>query len=487
MYKVLLVDDEILAIQFLENLIDWQELNCQIAGTATTVRKALALARDLRPDIVFMDIKMPGMDGLEVAERILEEVKNTEIIILTAYPDFTFAKKALKLGVLDFLIKHELDEEMVKAAVKKAILELQKKDQVERMLTERWLKEGWEGKAAIPVPHRLKEYTGVYRILMVKTQSLCQKNQCSLSGEWTEGIQISSVKGSFYEKYGPAVFLLGTGTGRTETGKREQFREAALRILTRGEYLEKTSFMGIYSEEFSSIEDYQVVCRRLKQFQDLTLYQTHHLLFPEEYMRLSVIHPQWPQDAVAKLYRLMTEEPAELRSFLKQVFETEQMDFWIDTAELRPFAGLSEKCGGDWKLLTASRSVAEFLKNEGKITEEIGMPHGGRHRKVIQAEAYIREHFREDINSASIGEALHISDGYLRKIFKQERGITLKDYLQNYRIRKAREYLESGKYRISEIAQMCGFKTSQHFSTVFKNVMGKSPGAYTGDGNKENN
>ena len=124
-----------------------------------------------------------------MAERILEEVKNTEIIILTAYPDFTFAKKALKLGVLDFLIKHELDEEMVKAAVKKAILELQKKDQVERMLTERWLKEGWEGKAAIPVPHRLKEYTGVYRILMVKTQSLCQKNQCSLSGEWTEGIR----------------------------------------------------------------------------------------------------------------------------------------------------------------------------------------------------------------------------------------------------------------------------------------------------------
>ena len=160
------------------------------------------------------------------------------------------------------------------------------------------------------------------------------------------------------------------------------------------------------------------------------------------------------------------------------------MDFWIDTAELRPFAGLAEKCGGDWKLLTASRSVAEFLKNEGKITEEIEMPHGGRHRKVIQAEAYIREHFREDINSASIGEALHISDGYLRKIFKQERGITLKDTCRITESEKPGNTLNPENTG-SQRSRRCAGLRPAAFQYCFQNVMGKSPGAYTGDGNKK--
>lgn len=486
MYKVLLVDDEILAIQFLEQLVSWEELNCNVVGTATTVRKALGLVRELKPDIVFMDIKMPGMDGLEVTERILQESKNTEIIILTAYPDFEFAKKALKLGVLDFLIKHEVDEEMVKAAVNKAVLEIKKKDQIERMLTERWMKEGWEGISVQIIPQKLAEYAGTYRILMVKPQLLCLKNGEPFSREWLDGIQFSAIRGSYCEKSGPAIFLLGA-EGRTESAKREQFREIAINILERGEKFGEIPLMGIYSEEFSDIGHYQAICSRLKQFQNLALYQSHHVLFPEEYIRLCVAEPKWPQDAANKLYELITGKSIELRKFIKDVFGADQPDFWIKTEDLKPFTELLAKYGGDWSVLSAARSVAEFLKNEGKMKENLAVLHGGKHRKVMQAEAYIRDHFQEDINSAAIGEALHVSDGYLRKIFKQETGITLKEYLQNYRIKKAREYLGSGKYRISEIAQMCGFKTSQHFSTVFKHVVGKSPGVYTGDSNKENN
>lgn len=64
MYKVLIIDDEILAIHFLEHLIDWKEMGCSIVATATTASRAMALVKEIRPDIIFMDIKMPGADGL---------------------------------------------------------------------------------------------------------------------------------------------------------------------------------------------------------------------------------------------------------------------------------------------------------------------------------------------------------------------------------------------------------------------------------------
>lgn len=487
MYKVLLVDDEILAIQFLERLVNWEKLSCQVVGFATTVRKALRLARELRPDIVFMDIKMPGMDGLEVTERILAEAKDTAIIILTAYPDFEFAQKALKLGVLDFLIKHELDEDMVKDAVKKAVSEIQRKEQVNRVLTERWMSEGWAEKTELSTPRKLTELTGTFRLLMVKPQSLCLKSEDCPLEEWTENVCSPSVRGGFYEKPDVSIFLIEAEAVRSENGKRWSFRETADSLLESGGHLKDFSLLGIYSEEFSDIRKYREICLKLKCFQHMTPYQTHHLLFPEDYKKLSVITPQWPQSAADKLYDRMAENPVELRKLVKTVFGTESGDFWIDTEELKPFGELLGKCGKDWELLRKIRSVAEFLKTAAELKEELAVRHGEKNEKVIQAEAYIREHFGENIGSTLIGEVLHVSDGYLRKIFKQETGLTLKEYLQDFRIRKAREYLESGQYRVSEIAQMCGFKSSQHFSTVFKNIVGKSPGAYTGDGNKEHN
>ena len=98
---------------------------------------------------------------------------------------------------------------------------------------------------------------------------------------------------------------------------------------------------------------------------------------------------------------------------------------------------------------------------------------------------YVHHHFGEDINSAVIADQLQVSDGYLRKVFKKEMGNTLKEYILLYRIERAKQYLESGKYKISDITELCGFKTSQHFSTVFKHIVGISPGAYNSGKDKK--
>ena len=97
---------------------------------------------------------------------------------------------------------------------------------------------------------------------------------------------------------------------------------------------------------------------------------------------------------------------------------------------------------------------------------------------VKQTVAYIRTHYSEDISSSVIAEKLYVSDGYLRALFKKECSCTIKDYIQQYRIERAKELLLKDEKKIYEIAGQCGFASSQHFSRVFHQLTGMTPGEY---------
>lgn len=91
MINAIVVDDELNARKLLPLLIDWEALGCQFIGEASNGSEALDLIETLRPDVVFTDINMPFMDGLELAGIIKEREPLTKTVILTAYPEFEYA------------------------------------------------------------------------------------------------------------------------------------------------------------------------------------------------------------------------------------------------------------------------------------------------------------------------------------------------------------------------------------------------------------
>lgn len=105
MYKVLLVDDEIKNYQLFQKLVNWEEKGFTIAGTAADGLEALQLYEELQPDLIFMDIQLPMMDGLECVRCIREENEEIPIIIVSAYGEFNYAQKAIRYGVQEFLLK----------------------------------------------------------------------------------------------------------------------------------------------------------------------------------------------------------------------------------------------------------------------------------------------------------------------------------------------------------------------------------------------
>jgi two-component system response regulator YesN len=116
MYKVLIVDDEPVIAEGLKRIVDWEKYNCVVAGTASSGKEGLAMVEKCQPDILFTDIRMPGMDGLTMIAALRSEHKNLQVIILTGYRDFDYAREALNLGVFRYLVKpskmKELDEAM---------------------------------------------------------------------------------------------------------------------------------------------------------------------------------------------------------------------------------------------------------------------------------------------------------------------------------------------------------------------------------------
>lgn len=105
MYKVIIVDDEPIIVEGLRKVVHWADYGCEVVATANGGQEGLEAVRTYRPDIVFSDISMPGMDGLSMIAALRSEFPDMYITILTGYRDFDYAQRAINLGVFRFLLK----------------------------------------------------------------------------------------------------------------------------------------------------------------------------------------------------------------------------------------------------------------------------------------------------------------------------------------------------------------------------------------------
>ena len=105
MYKVFLIEDEIVIREALERMIPWNEYGFELVGKAKDGEIALPMIRKTKPDVLITDIKMPFMDGLTLSGIVKKEIPEIRIVIVSGYDDFEYARKAIALGVDDYLLK----------------------------------------------------------------------------------------------------------------------------------------------------------------------------------------------------------------------------------------------------------------------------------------------------------------------------------------------------------------------------------------------
>lgn len=115
MLRILVVDDETTVRKGIILGVDWAALDCTVVGEAANGLEALEAAEACKPDLIISDIRMPKMDGLELARNLRERGNNCSMIFLTAYGEFDYARSALQLGAADYLLKPFRDQELAAA------------------------------------------------------------------------------------------------------------------------------------------------------------------------------------------------------------------------------------------------------------------------------------------------------------------------------------------------------------------------------------
>ncbi|MBP1965474.1 response regulator [Paenibacillus aceris] len=129
MLKAAVFDDEYIVLQGLREMIDWSSYGIELIGTADNGLSALELFREHQPELIFTDIRMPGMDGLELIEEILREAPETLCIVFSGFNEFEYVKKAINLGVADYLEK-PITIPTIEKAIRKAMDTISRQQEV---------------------------------------------------------------------------------------------------------------------------------------------------------------------------------------------------------------------------------------------------------------------------------------------------------------------------------------------------------------------
>jgi len=128
MYKVLLADDERIILEGISNVIDWQSLDTELIATARNGIEAYEKITEYQPHIVISDIKMPGMDGLELAGKVRADFPDIQFIVLSGFSEFEYARCAMQHGVKNYLLKPCNEADIIET-VMEAVKDIKKKEQ----------------------------------------------------------------------------------------------------------------------------------------------------------------------------------------------------------------------------------------------------------------------------------------------------------------------------------------------------------------------
>lgn len=527
MYKIMLADDEGIVIDSLSFIIEKEfGISCQIES-AKTGRNVIELAERFRPDIAFMDIQMPGINGIEAMREIRENNGNTIFIVMSAYDKFDYAKEAINLGVLEYLNK-PVEKNKIVEVLKRAMAMIDKEREKRRQ--DLMLREKME--TVVPIIENGLIYSLMFREyfeedvenfknLLDITGDYCYMGVL-VFGESQVGNHMTNVVGTsvrIQEHYNEVreivrgyfkcimgsvmankiAILVPVMEERIDYNERialiDKAREMVRKLKGRLDASFRMGFghvgrlrdsMKSYNEALHAllqsdgsvahIDDLPVGC----DYEENYPVETEQEIF--EYTEKGNIEEQ--HSAVNRYFEWMIENYGDCQSdiqlkVLEFVLRAEKISY-EGSSRIYRFKSREDylpsimEIGGDterlrtWfteKMDAAVRNVAN-----GKATQSGGV--------VAKAKEYIHANFHKEISLDDVSRAVDISPYYFSKIFKEETGENFIEYVTAIRMEKAKELLSSSMLSMKEICGEVGYADPNYFSRTFKKNVGLTPTEY---------
>lgn len=531
MLKIFLVEDEFVIREGIKNNIDWKANGYEFCGEASDGELAFPIIQKTKPDIVITDIRMPFMDGLELSRLIKKELPLTEIIILSGYEEFEYAKEAIKIGVSQYLCKPISGEELLKEInlLADKITEKRKEQEIK----EKYIREVEE--------NFIEEKRNFFQYLVTGTKSISElleiakKIHIDLSSIWYNIIllKIQSMTHAHDEYSGSMVKV-----------------EQKLKELDEGDHfaafdrnLEGKALLvkADTEEELTRIQnDY------IRKMKDLLGDYSHVRYFAGIGMpvnRLSELPASFESASHAFAHRYLTRESG-IWNYQDIEQKKHQIDDFnigsvnvkeLDRNKLRDFLKFGDKnevvyfveeyindlgnnamksnmfrqylvmdtyfCVVDFvvdlqfskdeiEVFSADSEILQNNENSMKYMERIiskalelrEKSASNRYGDIVdEVMKYIEEHYaQEDLSLNILASHVNFSPNHLSMVLSQQTGQTFIKYLTDFRMNKAKELLRCTGKRSSEIGLEVGYKDPHYFSFLFKKTQGMTPTQYRG-------
>lgn len=534
--KALIVDDEFHIRSGIHSSVPWSEFGIEEVEEAEDGAKAIALFDKHAPDIILLDINMPGINGLEVARHIRRCSTAAQIIFLTGYDDFPKVKEALTLQASDYLLKPVTYSELLQALKKASIQAVANRkesgymDELKRRLN--------TYKRAAADQHLL-DFLQQRRSYQESSEFFSESGVMAGEGD-IHGFLCIDID-NFEETLGKApergrqLDLYAFGKLAQEALESTWFTNGTPNSIIGGHVLHLSEsrlliWMRLSEGDDDEIKSVAVMMGMAKQLQEV--YRT--------YLRLSVtIGISGTSGALDKLHELhkkaikaaefravlglgsiiparLLEAPGSSRKNLlaKELFMLGELragsgveyqgilEEWIDELkdvplpEARMIASqlvvyatrlyvetgheLPKEAGEPLAAMSGCetiQSLAAFVRSFIAIlSEQIRQTKKRPAMNMIeQAKEWIREHLSEEISLQSLAAALHMNPFYVSRLFKQETDETYLEFTTRIRFEKARELLMGSALKMHEIAALVGYKDANYFSIAFKKHQGINP------------
>lgn len=510
MNKIILVDDERIALEHTKSLLAWDEYGFEIMATATNGRSALRLCEEIRPHIMIVDIRMPVMDGLALIRAVSERKIGVKFIVMSAYEDFDYARQAISIGsVSSYLIKHEVDRNKLLLELNKAKesweadenqRRMQRSDQLKEMITGTGLPLPLEDSSAAPpfgmllvqkdVPFSaVPSVNGGTGLLPSLKWSFAELSRLAEPTPW-------QLVGEFALNRTQLVALFSQ-KNRADCTQRDSFKDlvASLQVhLNRQNNQSKSIYYSFQCHDSLGLRDsfrrveaaarHAVFCGNAQMLcvDDLPLLplgsENYVPALHHEYLEMLV--EGMGQNDLVKMENAIKNQFHSLgqqRWNLPGLYETvhtlsgllNKRNAALGLPEIDPLP-LTDKV----PLYHIDDIMNSYILLFRKLFSSMGI-HDRLSNKLLRALKHIQEHFHEDIAIEDVSHATGISPSYLHQLFKRELSRTFLDYLTEHRINQAKLILSREDAKMTEVCARVGYRSPQHFSQVFKKTTGMLP------------
>ncbi|MFC4302449.1 response regulator [Cohnella boryungensis] len=529
----MVVDDENFVRMNFKSFMDWEGHGYQLVGEARNGQEAIDKMAELKPDIVFLDIRMPVMDGLEVLRHLKTHSDPSKVIILSSYNEFEYVREAMLLGAVDYIHKPSLYPALVFETLNRvrglALEERKQSDQIEHLrrneerskpelkalFCKGWIegsvRHEWEiERKTKQLGIDLKQPNVCCMLLFIDNFEMVQKRYAKPLDHLV-GFSVTNILSEIFRKFDQLEFFQVSGNQfailksydklrslndvfekqwhliRTIRTALKQFMNIGVSFSVSALHNQLLKVPAAYEEAFRASEDLFFEAEA-----SVVFYETVH--------RRKVANHERNYEELVKQIRTKTEAAnwEEADACLRLLYETigknrdiskretldlsvslhySLMEMYSEADRDANGSGLPtiEDIMGADNLARVRQLLANELAYIRSKRQETGISTNLKIQKVL---AYIHKYYDHDLTLEELAHHVGLNSSYLSRLFKEQTSIMLIPYINQYRVKKSLDDLLDGKLKTYEIAEKVGFNSADNYYIAFKKVYGQPPNEY---------